>query len=129
MPTAPGRIPFAATWTTAREELATELRQTLLWWYRQTYQIPRHDPRLAGLTVEELEVEYLAWRAWHGFATLDPLQEARQTAYLTACAEGRLDPNDDAARDAFLAAWTPDAGVAPAEDEDDWEAVTVAPAE
>ena len=78
------------------------------------------------MTVEELEVEYLAWRAWNNLATLDPLQEARQTAYLEALARGEIDTSD-AARDAWLAAWHPpgatDEGV------DDVESVEIPPPE
>ncbi len=117
-----------ATWPQQRETLADQLRQSLMWWYRQTYQIPRHDPRLAGLTVEELETEYLAWRAWHQLPSVDPVKEALQTAYLAACADGTLDPSDEAARDAFIAAWQAP-GVEPEGAEDDAEPVVIPPPE
>ena len=88
-----------------------ELRASQLWWYRQHYRLPRHDPRLAGLTAEELDLEYRAWCAQEG---IDPDSASGEgvpdaiDAYMDAVQAGTLDPQDDAGRQAFIAQWRAD---------------------
>lgn len=87
---------------------------SLLFWYRQTYQIPRHDPRLDDLTWEELELEYLAWQAFHH--PVDP-EDAISDAWLEAVAAGTVDTTDPDAPARFRAEWLAQQAQAPSLDE------------
>ena len=101
-----GTPPFVARWLQERESQAQTLARSLLFWYRQQYQIPRNDPRL-NLTPEELWEEYRAWEI-----AQDPPEppETVETAWQAACAAGRYDPSDRTARAQFMAQWHRDHG-------------------
>lgn len=97
-----------AAWPADRAALVADLQASQLWWYRQHYRIPRHDPRLVGLTAEELDLEY---RTWCAQEQIDPDAPGGGgapdaiDAYMEAVQAGTLDPRDDAARQAFIAEW------------------------
>ncbi|MHB1418300.1 MAG: hypothetical protein ACYCX4_01745 [Bacillota bacterium] len=50
--------PFANLWKRNKKKWALEAAQTYKYWYCQKYNLPRHDPRLEGMTEEEFEFEY-----------------------------------------------------------------------
>ncbi|MCL8207194.1 MAG: hypothetical protein K6V97_03850 [Actinomycetia bacterium] len=97
-----------------KQQAAQQDSQTLLYWYRQHYRLPRHDPRLLELTPEELEYEALLWQAYNQPPELpsDPLKDA----WFEALQRGEVDPNDPAS----VARWRAqhDPAMAP-----DWEPV------
>jgi hypothetical protein len=103
--TAPGTTPFVRQWTAQRETWARQLARSLLWWYRQHYQIPRHDPRLDELTWEELWIEYRAWEISQTPPALDDDDDDVEDAFLRAARAGEVNPHDPASRRAWLAAW------------------------
>ncbi len=108
-------------WPAQRERLAQERQNSLWFWYRQTYQIPLQDPRLENVTEMDLEVEYLAWAAYHQIA-LAPEDDGAVDAWWEAVQRGESDESDES-QARFIAQWrqrhsmnTPGA--------DDWDVIT-----
>lgn len=116
-----GTIPFVRQWLDQRQTWAEELGRSLLFWYRQTYNLPRNDPRLEDLTPETLWVEWQAHTIYH---TPPPEPETMEDAWLEAIRTEQVDPNDRDAQAAFVAQWQ---AQHPASD--DWEAVNEPPPE
>ncbi len=51
-------------WKSRKEDWANDAAQSYEYWYRQRWNIPRHDPRLEGMTPEEFEFEFLTAEAY-----------------------------------------------------------------
>jgi len=81
-------IPFVRAWPTQRDRLAQERSKSLLFWYRQEYKIPLNDPRLDDITDMDLEVEYLAWVAFHQVQPSADQDDGRTDAWLEAVGRG-----------------------------------------
>ncbi len=116
-----GTPPFVAQWQRHREQWAEELGRSLLFWYRQEYKIPRHDPRLDDLTPEVLWIEYRAWEIFH----TPPKSAGEQLtdAWMDAVEAGTVDPTDPQAKAAFAAQWHALHPTEEMQQVDDWEHV------
>lgn len=92
-----------AAWHQRREQWAEDLGRSLLFWYRQEYHLPRHDPRLDDLTWETLWVERRAWEIYH--TPVPSVGEQLTDAWLDAIEAGTVDPLDPGAEARFREAW------------------------
>ncbi len=107
-------------WPTQRDSLAQTRSKSLLFWYRQEYKIPLNDPRLDDLTDMDLEVEYLAWVAFHKPQMNPDHDDGRTDAWLEAVGRGEYQ-GTDAELAAFVAAWDAAHAKAPESTDPAWD--------
>ena len=113
--------PFVRAWPAQRERLAQERQNSLWFWYRQTYQIPLQDPRLENLTEMDLEVEYLAWAAYHQIPQ-PSADDGVVDAWWEAVQRGESDESAESQAQ-FVEQWRQRHASSPALS-DDWDIIT-----
>jgi hypothetical protein len=115
--------PFVRQWPRLQTQLAEQMGRSLLFWYRQQYHLPRHDPRLADLTLEELALEYAAWQVFQTPPPAEPNEDAAlATAWHAWCEAGHAQPGDREALQAFVTQWREQHAPAEADDSTlEWE--------